>query len=143
MPSFGSRSNDDLDPEYKLALRIALEQSKVETGGAPDRQPRRFPSGAARIPVLAPPETDARRLRRKNAKAPRIAIEQSKHEATEAARLAKLKREQDREVRRLKGLVILSDDDDDDHDSSSDSPLAVDSYSCVGDRKGKGPARKW
>ena len=86
-----------------------------------------------------------------------LAIEQSKLEtkekAMEAARLAKLKRQQDRAVRRLKGLIIVSssssssdDDDDDDGSSSDDSddpPPAADGYNCARDRKGKGPARKW
>ncbi|KAE8792275.1 Phosphorylated carbohydrates phosphatase [Hordeum vulgare] len=87
---------------------------------------------------------EARWLRRKNVKVLRIAIERSEREV---AWLAKLKRHQDREVRWLKGLVILSDDDDDDHDSSlddsDDSPPAIDSYSCADGSKGKGPARKW
>ena len=47
-------------------------------------------------------ETDARWLRGKNAKALRLAIEQSEREAKkkslEAARLAKLKRQQDQAV---------------------------------------------
>ncbi|KAE8782786.1 hypothetical protein D1007_43836 [Hordeum vulgare] len=69
-------------------------------------------------------------------------------EATvEAARLVKLKLQQDREVWQLKGLVILPNDDDNDHDSSlddsDDSPPAVDSYGCAGDLKSKGSARKW
>lgn len=33
MSSSSSRCDDDLDPEYELALRIALELSKLETGG--------------------------------------------------------------------------------------------------------------
>lgn len=100
---------------------------------------------------LTTAKMDVRRLRRKNAKALRIAIEQSEREAAEAVaeavRLVKLKRQQDREVRRLKWLVILFDSDDDVSDSSSDDsndpPPAADAYSCAGDRKGKGPARKW
>nr|AGW47698.1 hypothetical protein [Hordeum vulgare subsp. vulgare] len=116
-----SRSGDDLDPEYELALCIALERSKVETG-----------------------ETDAWRLRWMNPKMMWIPIEQSEREAVEiaaeAAPLDKLEREQ---VWWLKGLVILSDDDDDDHSSSSDSPPAADSYNYVDDRKGKGLVRKW
>ena len=47
-------------------------------------------------------ETDARRLRRKNAKALRLAIEQSKREekeaAAEKARVVRVEREQDEEV---------------------------------------------
>ncbi|WP_139324271.1 hypothetical protein [Pseudonocardia sp. Ae707_Ps1] len=104
---------------------------------------------------LTPAETDACRLRRKNLKALRLAIEQNEREAREkameAARLAKLRRQQDRAVQRLKGLVIIdasSSNDDDDHGSSSDEsddpPPAVDSYSSARDRKGKGlAARKW
>ncbi|KAE8770813.1 hypothetical protein D1007_57374 [Hordeum vulgare] len=34
MSSSVSRSDDDLDPIYELALRIALERSKVETQGS-------------------------------------------------------------------------------------------------------------
>ncbi|KAE8782914.1 Bifunctional dihydroflavonol 4-reductase/flavanone 4-reductase [Hordeum vulgare] len=60
-------------------------------------------------------DTDARRLRQKNAKALRLVIEQSKRDtmekAREAARLAKLKRQQDQAFRRLKGLIILSSSD--------------------------------
>ena len=96
-------------------------------------------------------ESDARRLRQKNTKALRLAIEQSEREtlekAKEAARLAKLRRQQDRAVQRLKGLVIVDSSGDDHHGSSSDesddpSP-ADDGYSYAGDQKGKGPARKW
>ena len=66
----------------------------------------------------------------------------------EAARLAKLKRQHDREVRWLKVLVILFDTDGDDLDGSSnddsdDPPPVADATSCAGDRMGKGPARKW
>ncbi|KAE8774599.1 Phosphorylated carbohydrates phosphatase [Hordeum vulgare] len=208
MSSIGSRSDDDLDPEYELSLRIAMERSKVETRGSSEsatsllplsrlvlvpaaparthtpksearaarreRQRQRKRSEAeqsvhrlrgiaaeldedARLlewvyrRSLTTAETDARRLQQKNAKALRIAIEQFEREATEtatdASRLAKLKWEQDREVLRLKGLVILSDDDHDDLGSSSDdsfdSPPTTDSYSCAGDQKGKGSARKW
>lgn len=98
---------------------------------------------------LTTAETDARRLRRKNTKALRLAIEQSEREAkekaTEAARLAKLKRQQDQAVRRLKGLIILSSCDDDGatSDDSDDPPPAADAYNWAGDQKGKGPARKW
>ncbi|KAE8797459.1 Phosphorylated carbohydrates phosphatase [Hordeum vulgare] len=102
---------------------------------------------------LTTAEKDARRLRRKNAKAPRLAIEQSEREAKEAAkektRLARLKQEQDKAVRRIKELIVLSDDDYDNSESDSSSyddqdPLpATDDYSCVGDPKGKGPAKKW
>ena len=86
-------------------------------------------------------ETEAGRLRWKNAKALRLAIEQSEREAkekaTEAARLAKLRRQQDRAVQRLKGLDIVSSSSSDDHGSSSDEsddpPPAADSYIYVDD----------
>ncbi|KAE8770812.1 hypothetical protein D1007_57373 [Hordeum vulgare] len=99
----------------------------------------------------AEPEEDVRFLewvyRWMNVKEHRVTIEQSEREATEAAHLAKLKRQQDRDVHRLKGLVILSDKDDVNHGSSSyDSdnfPPAIDSYGCTCDRKGKWHARKW
>ncbi|KAE8773097.1 Phosphorylated carbohydrates phosphatase [Hordeum vulgare] len=72
-------------------------------------------------------ETNARRLRRKNAKALRLAIEQLKHATkdatTEAVRVAKLKREPDRMVRQMKGLIVLSVSDVEDgynRTSSSD-----------------------
>ena len=64
--------------------------------------------------------------------------------------VAKLKRQQDRAVRRMKGLIVLSEDTDDDgnyHGSSSDDSNcpapAADAYSCTGDWRSKGPARKW
>ena len=70
-------------------------------------------------------ETDARRLRRKNAKALQVAIEHSEREAKEAAeekaRVTKLKRELDREVRRMKGLIVLSDSDSDSDNGDCDS----------------------
>ena len=57
-------------------------------------------------------ETDARRLRRINAKQLRLGIEQSEREAAEAAveaaRVAKLKRKQDRVVRHLQGYILIS-----------------------------------
>ena len=97
-------------------------------------------------PVAYDREMDARRLRRKNAKALRIAIEQSERKAAEAAaeaaRLAKLKRQQDREVRRLKGLVILSDSDSDDGDDDVDERgggAATRGGACAGAR----PGRQW
>nr|XP_020155305.1 transcription factor bHLH127-like [Aegilops tauschii subsp. strangulata] len=34
MSSSGSRSVDEVDPDYELALRIVLERSKVDTGGS-------------------------------------------------------------------------------------------------------------
>ena len=93
-------------------------------------------------------ETDARRLQRINAKQLRLGIEQSEREAAaaaEAARVAKLKRKQDRVVRRLQGYIVISDSSSSDGSDGSDvdPPPAADSYSCAGDRKGKGPARKW
>ena len=79
-------------------------------------------------------ETDARRLRRKNAKALRLANEQSEREAkekaTEAAWLAKLWRQQDRAVQRLKGLVIVSSSSSDETD---DPPPAADGYNYTDD----------
>ena len=67
---------------------------------------------------LTTAETDAWRVHRKNAKALRHSIEQSEREALgkvmEAAWLAKLRRQQDQAVQRLKGLVIV--------DSSSSPP---------------------
>ena len=72
-----------------------------------------------------------------------------KEAAREKAQAAKLKREQDRAVRRMKVLIVLSDSDSDGGDrctSSSDDqdpPPDADAYSCAGTRKGKGPARKW
>ncbi|KAE8788309.1 Phosphorylated carbohydrates phosphatase [Hordeum vulgare] len=140
MSSSSSRSDDDLDPEYELAT---LEMSK------PDEDARLLKWVYRRS--LTTVETDAQRLRRKNAKTHRIAIEESEREAAKAAaeavRLAKLKREQDREIRWLERLVFLSDDDDDNLGSSSydsaESPPPADSCSCAGDRKGKGSARKW
>ncbi|KAE8797919.1 Phosphorylated carbohydrates phosphatase [Hordeum vulgare] len=194
MSSSNNRSDEELDPDFQLVLRVALERSRWRpeatldlqprrflAGAAPDLEPHRFLVGAAPTSALAPPgpcaastgglrntrhpyvipyppvgccsskvrasrrewqrqrerweaeqcvrrrhaieaepdkdaqllewvyrrslttaETDARRLRRKNTKALRIAIEQSEREAavatTEAARLAKLKRQRDKEV---------------------------------------------
>lgn len=57
-----------------------------------------------------------------NAKALRLGIEQSEQEA---ARVAKLKRKQDRVVRRVKGYIIISDSSDDygsDYDGSDIDP---------------------
>ena len=68
-------------------------------------------------------EKDAHRLRQKNAMVLQLAIEQSEWEANkavaEAARVAKLKRQQDKSVRRLKGLVVLSSSDSDSDDGST------------------------
>ena len=93
--------------------------------------------------------TNVRRLRRINAKQLRLNIEQSEREAAEAVaeatRVAKLMRKEDHDVRRLQGYIVISDSSDDDRSDGSnmDPPPATDSYSCAGDRKGKGPARKW
>lgn len=49
----------------------------------------------------------------------------------------------------MKGLIILSFSNYDHVDSGTssdndqDPPPTVNSYSCVGDPKGKGPAKKW
>ena len=60
--------------------------------------------------------------------------------ATEAARLAKLRRQQYRAVQRLKGLVIGSssspDNDGSSSDYSDDAPPPADGYSYAGDQKG-------
>ena len=104
---------------------------------------------------LTTAETAARRLRWKNAKVLRLAIEQSEREAKEAAaekaQVARLKREQDRAVRRMKGLIVFSDSDSDNSDCDSctsssddqDPPPAAEDYNCAGTQKGKGPPRKW
>ncbi|KAE8796529.1 hypothetical protein D1007_28519 [Hordeum vulgare] len=80
---------------------------------------------------------------KKIAKVLRRAIEQSEREAKEAAedkaRVARLKREQDMAVRRMKGLIILSGDDSDDQEPSP----AADGYSSAGDPKRKGLVRTW
>ncbi|KAE8771586.1 hypothetical protein D1007_56542 [Hordeum vulgare] len=60
-----------------------------------------------------------------------------KEKVIEVARLAKLKRQQDRAVRWLKGLITLSpsSDDNNDHGASSDDscnpPPAADAYNYV------------
>ena len=90
---------------------------------------------------LTTAKTDARRLWRINAKQLRAGIEQSE---LEAARMAKLKRKQDRIVRRLQGYIIISSSSFDASDSDGsdvDPPLAADAYSSADDRKGEGPAR--
>ena len=67
----------------------------------------------------------------------------------EKARVARLKREQDRAVHRMKGLIVLSGSDSDDGNSytsssdDQDTPSAAHAYNCASDRKGKGPPRKW
>ena len=67
--------------------------------------------------------------------------------AKETARLAKLRRQQDRVVQCVKGLVIIdsssSDDDGSSSDESDDPPPADNGYSYAGDQKVKGTARKW
>jgi hypothetical protein len=81
---------------------------------------------------LTTAETDARRLRRKNAKALRLTIK-----ASAKAKAMRDAQEQERLLRRLAGehMIKLSDNSDD------DDPLAADAY--TEDRKGKGVARKW
>ncbi|KAE8780435.1 hypothetical protein D1007_46455 [Hordeum vulgare] len=83
--------------------------------------------------------------------------EQSKHDAKEvaqeASRVIKLKLQQDMAVRKMKGLVVLSnsDSDSDCNDDQSSTPFGddldlpplADAYSYAGDRKGKGSTRKW
>ncbi|XP_044396562.1 16.9 kDa class I heat shock protein 1-like [Triticum aestivum] len=62
-------------------------------------------------------------------------------EAADAARVAKVKRKQDRIVRRLKSDIGISSSSDDDG-CDNDPPPIVDTYISVDDRKGEGPARK-
>ena len=57
--------------------------------------------------------------------------------AKEVARLAKLRRQQDRAVQ---CLVIVDSSSD---DELNDPPRVDDGYSYAGDQKGKGPAQKW
>ncbi|KAE8800941.1 Phosphorylated carbohydrates phosphatase [Hordeum vulgare] len=93
------------------------------------------------VPPVSTAETDVPRLRRKNANALRLAIEQlelvAKEAAAEAAQIAKLKRERERVVHRMKGLIVLFDSDDGDSGTSSsddqDPPPAADGYSCAND----------
>ena len=113
----------------------------------PDEEDRLFEWACRQS--LTEVEMKARRLRRVNAKQLRLGIEQSEREAAEAVaeatRVAKLKRKEDHDVRRLQGYIVISDSSDDDRcdGSNVDPPPATDSYSCAGDQKGKGPARKW
>ncbi|KAE8782534.1 Bifunctional dihydroflavonol 4-reductase/flavanone 4-reductase [Hordeum vulgare] len=88
-------------------------------------------------------KTDARHLRRKNAKALRLAIENSERNAKEAAmeasRIANLKLERDRVVNRIEGLIVLFDSDDEDRgsctssDNEQDPPPTINGYSCADD----------
>ncbi|KAE8779032.1 hypothetical protein D1007_47986 [Hordeum vulgare] len=75
--------------------------------------------------LLRTTETDARRLRRKNAKALRLAIQLSEREAAkEAAAKTKADRhakEQDRPLHRLSGIRCSSDKDDNDVSTTSGS----------------------
>ncbi|KAE8795750.1 Phosphorylated carbohydrates phosphatase [Hordeum vulgare] len=97
---------------------------------------------------LTTAETNGRRLPGKNAKALRLAIEQSEREAKEIteekAGLAKMKQEQDRTVRRMNGLIVLSDFDSDDGDSDTsssddqDPPPSANGYTGANDPRGKG-----
>uniref|UniRef100_A0A8R7R0D8 Uncharacterized protein n=1 Tax=Triticum urartu TaxID=4572 RepID=A0A8R7R0D8_TRIUA len=52
----------------------------------------------------------------------RAVREEAKEKATKTARLAKLRRQQDRAVQRLKGLVIVSSSSDD-HGSSTNQTI--------------------
>lgn len=97
-------------------------------------------------------ETDARRRRRKNAKALRIGIEKSerlaKQKAAAAAKAARLTKEQARAARRLAGIRFSFSSDSGTTTNDDDSPLAADAYAedynrCFGDPKGKRPTRKW
>jgi hypothetical protein len=106
---------------------------------------RTGPTGLCSPPAAAGAETKARRLRTLNAKQLRLGIEQSERDAAKAARVAKLKRQQDRVVRRLQGFIVIFDSSSSNRSDGSDvdPPPTADSYSSAGDRKGKGPVRKW
>lgn len=99
-------------------------------------------------------ETDARRRRRKNAKALRIGIEKSerlaKQKAAAAAKAARLTKEQARAARRLAGIRFSFSSDSGTTTNDDDSPLAADADAdaedynrCFGDPKRKRPTRKW
>lgn len=98
-------------------------------------------------------KTDAWRLRSKNAKVLRPAIEQSEREVAEKvvakAKAARQAKEQARTVCWMAGIISFDDDSNvcDGSDVSDDAhPTAAAytlGYSHTGDRKGKGPARKW
>lgn len=89
---------------------------------------------------------DTRRLRRKSVKALRRGLEQSAREAPEAARAAKLKRQQDRTVQRRTGYIDSSSLSDI-TDGFDNPPRVADAYpntySSARDRKGKWPMRRW
>ncbi|KAE8790120.1 hypothetical protein D1007_35636 [Hordeum vulgare] len=143
MSSTDSHFDGSFEDGAELALRIALERLRVDTGGSPDS------NGMPHS--LTTTETGARWLRRINVEQLVLDIEQSEWEATEAAtevaRVAKLKGKQDCIVRCLHGYLVISDSsssDGVDYDESDiDPPPAADGYNIADDRKGKGPAKKW
>ncbi|KAE8770804.1 hypothetical protein D1007_57360 [Hordeum vulgare] len=107
---------------------------------------------------LATAETDARRHRRKNFEALRLAIQLSKREAAKEAAMkekaARDAKEQDRLLRRLSRMRCSSGDDDSDASTTfgsnddDDAPPHADAYTeeehiDVDVRKGNGAARKW
>ncbi|KAE8804207.1 Polygalacturonase ADPG1 [Hordeum vulgare] len=102
---------------------------------------------------FTPAKTDTHRLRCRNAKALRLAIELSEREANKEAgakmKAARHAKEQDRLLRTLSGMRCSSDLTDGSTSSSDDDgPPHVDVYTEEGHnhddhRKGKGPARKW
>lgn len=96
-------------------------------------------------------ETDAWRLRRKNAKVLRLAIELSECEASKEAKAARHAKEQDHLLRRLSGLNCNSDSDltggstssYDDGASPHADAYMEEGHSHIDDWKGKEPERKW
>ena len=53
MSTFGSHTGTDLDVEEKLTLRVALERSKVNTGGSSGSAPAPGQRGRRSWPLLA------------------------------------------------------------------------------------------
>ncbi|KAE8795782.1 Polygalacturonase ADPG1 [Hordeum vulgare] len=109
--------------------------------------------------LLMTAEMDARRLRRKNFEALRLAIQllepEAAKEAAAKAKAARHVKEQDRLLHRLTGMLCSFDGDDGDastmsgsDDEDDDAPPHIDAYTKEGhngmdDWKGKGAARKW
>ena len=86
--------------------------------------------------LLTTAETDARRLRRINAKQLRLGIEQSEREA----RVDKLKRKQHRVIQRLQGFIAISNfsSSDGSDGSDGDPPPATDRTTVSATERAKG-----
>ncbi|KAE8802632.1 hypothetical protein D1007_21668 [Hordeum vulgare] len=167
VPASGTGRTRTPDSEAR-APRHKRQRKKERRGVGPRRStlnasvdPKDTLLASALCCSLTTAESDARRLRLKNANALQVAIQLSKRgvakKVAAKAKAARHAKGQARLLCRLSGMRCNSEEEEDDdndastfgfNDDDDDVPPHADAYTedghnCLDDRKGKGAARKW